>query len=239
MSREGLLERLSRTSAAAQASVPGIYAWAVTVAPTAWARGARPIAKIASMVALLLLASSVLRERPRSLGVGAVRGASFWGFVVASAVVWAAAPQGLSSLRVDTPRGLAGMLAWALFAFASATPVVSTRLEEPEHPADQPPLAPRHRLPRGDLAYVAAGGLLAAVLQVEGWRIVSPERALLQRLVALAAGLALIGAMTQVGLLRHTLRGPRAPAGRLRRALPTLVVLGILMVSGLLLFVFD
>jgi hypothetical protein len=252
MRKEGLLERLSTTSAGAQASVPGVYAWAVTVGPIAWVRGAPLVAKIAAGVALLLLVASVLPTRASSLSrepttnvergrrwVGLARPAFLWGFVVASAVVWAAAPNGMGPVRVDTPRGLAGMLAWALFAFASAAPVVRTRMEEPEHPVEQTSSAPRRRLPKGDLGYVAAGGVLGAMLQVPGWRIVSAERALLLRLIALAAGLAVIGAMTQVALQRHAHRATEANAWRLRRALAPLVVLGILMLSGLLMFVLD
>jgi hypothetical protein len=271
MRKGALFERLSTTSAAAQASVPGMYAWAVTVAPTAWGRGTSPVAKIASVVALLMLAANVLssarsseardrtnllasarsseaRDRTNLLardgwwgrhGVGSARAAFLWGFVVASAVVWATAPNGLGPLRVDAPRGLAGMLAWALFAFASAAPVVETRFEESDHPAEQASLFPRRRMPKGALAYVATGALFAAVLQAQGWRIASAERALLLRLIGLATGLAVIGAMTQIGLLRHVPRETRTPAGRLRRALAALVVLGILMLSGLLMFVLD
>src|SRR6185503_4004543 len=49
---------------------------------------------------------------------------SVWGFVLSSAIVWSLAPAALSSARLDGVRGALGMVGWALFAFASAGPVL-------------------------------------------------------------------------------------------------------------------
>jgi hypothetical protein len=61
-----------------------------------------------------------------------------------------------------------------------------------------------------------------------------PERALLVRLVALAAGLALVGASAELGLARHAPRLARPMKRRLRRARAALAVLGVLVLAGLL-----
>src|SRR5882672_6171857 len=109
MGARRLLGRLSATGAAAQANVPGAYAWAVTVAPAAWSRGAPALAKVAAVAALLALFGGMAGER--AWGARA-RFASLWGFVLASALAWSSAPAALAPLRVDSLRGLAGMLGW-------------------------------------------------------------------------------------------------------------------------------
>jgi hypothetical protein len=232
-----LLERLSAVGAAAQASVPGVYAWGVTVAPSAWARGSSLGAKAAAIAALLTLGAGVVGERGWG---GGARTLSLWGFVLASATTWLLSPAGLTSLRMDALPGLAGMLGWALFAFASAAPALrAPPAETRERVPDDALLAPHRRPVFGDAIYVAGGALAAGVLQVLGWRIGSPERALLVRFIALAAGLAIIGAAVEIALERHAPRIVPSRRRRLRRAMAALVALGILAMAGLLLLVLD
>jgi hypothetical protein len=226
----GVFERLSVMGAAAQASVPGLYAWGVTVAPAAWARGASSTAKVAAVVALLSLAAGVLGELRWG---GGVRFASLWGFVLASGLTWSAAPAALGPLRIDAPRGIAGMIGWALFALASAAPSLEGRRGRASV-IEEPALSPRKGLAPGDAAYVAAGTLLAAALQVVGWRVATAERALLVRFVALAAGLAVLGASTDVALARHGARQALPRRARLRSAMAMLVVFVLLAATGAL-----
>src|SRR5450631_552279 len=103
MRAEGVFQRLSAFGAAAQASVPGVYAWGVTVAPAAWSRGASTLAKIAAIAAVLALVGGVPGER---LWGGRARVVSLWGFVLASALAWSAAPAALGPWRVDAARGV-------------------------------------------------------------------------------------------------------------------------------------
>lgn len=234
-----LLDRLGAMSAGAQASVPAIYAWGVTVAPAAWSRGAPLLAKVAAIGALGALAVAVAGER--RWGARARVGA-LWGFVLASAVAWSAAPGALAPLRVDAPRAMAGMLGWALFALTFAAPTLNARgaLPPEEEPADpDPPLAPRRVLARGDALYVGGSTLFAVWLQGIGWQVSSTERAILVRVVTLAAGISLLAVSTQVALARHVSRARGKPAARLRRAMPPLVALGLLALSGLLLALRD
>lgn len=230
MRAAGLLERLSSWGAAAQASVPGAYAWGVTVAPAAWSRGASSFARIASLVAIVVLGMGVLGERRWGWRA---RLASLWGFVLACALTWSAAPAALAPLRIDVPRGMAGMIGWALFAMASAAPALQGTREADRVALDLD-LGPRKGLARGDATYVAGGALLAAGLQLFGWQVTSPERAILVRFVALAAGLALVGGATDIALARHLARAPRSRARRFRRALAVFVVLALLGLAGLL-----
>ncbi len=228
MRADGLLHRLSAIGPAAQASVPGVYAWGVTVAPGAWARGAPWLAKAAAVAALLTLAVGVLGERRWG---GRARAAALWGFVVACAASWCIAPAGLGPLRMDAPRGLAGVVGWALFAFASAAPALRTS-DAQDHGTDGPATTPRAAA-SGTIDIVGAA-LLAALLQTVGWRIAGAERALLVRLVAVATGLAVIGVSAEVALQRHVPRAAPSRARALRRAMAALVALAILALGGLL-----
>jgi hypothetical protein len=232
MATRELLQRVSSLGASAQASVPGLYAWGVTVAPAAWARGGSAVSKVAAVVAVLALVGGVVGER--LLG-GRGRVLSLWAFVLSSALAWSAAPAALGPLRIDAPRGIAGMLGWALFAFASAAPALQGAGDDVAgRLVDDALLPPRRGLSRGDATYVAMGAIIAAVLQLVGWRVPTPERALLVRFVALAAGLAVIGAATDVALARHSPRAARSRARRLRRAMAALVVLALLGFTGIL-----
>src|SRR5215472_10680611 len=209
--------------ATAQAVVPGVYAWGVTVAPSAWTSGAHSparLAKIAAIVALLALGVGVPAER--RWGERA-RIACLWAFVLACAVTWTAAPRSLSAFRVDAPRGLAGMLAWALFAFASYAPARPGH----GHPRNAPKPSLNTRPLDADVVYLAIGALLAALLEVVGWATEGAERALLVRFVALAAGLAIIGTAAEIALARHGV-STQPRRSRLRRAAAPLVLLGLL-----------
>jgi hypothetical protein len=225
-----LFERLTARGASAQAAIAGGYAWAVTVAPTVWGPDEPIVAMVAAGVGLSALLVAAAGER---LWKGHGRIASLWVFVLSSALAWLAAPAALRPTRIDTPRGLAGMLGWALFALASAGPALGDRLE-PARVVDDAPLEARNRFARGDVAYPIAGAGAALALQFVGWQVASPERALLVRLVALAAGLAVVGAAAEIALARHVPRERRSPRARLRSARGALLLLGGLVLVGLL-----
>ncbi len=229
-SPQRLLERLAARGAAGQAAIAGGYAWAVTVAPTVWGHAETPVTLVAAGVGLAALLVAAVGDR---LWGGRGRVASLWVFVLASALAWLSAPAALRPMRLDAPRGLAGMLGWALFALACAGPALGDR-QEPQRVVDDAPLEARSRIARGDAAYPVAGAAIAVALQLVGWRVTSPERALLVRLVALAAGLAIIGASAEIALARHAQRASRRPAVRLKSARAALALLGLLALAGLL-----
>jgi hypothetical protein len=235
---QGLFERLSARGHATHAAVAGAYAWMVTVAPTFWQSGhsgVGVVADIAAATALVALVAGVFAERRWG---SRARVVSHWVFVLSSALAWLSAPAVAGPFRVDGPRGLAGMLGWGLFALASAGPALGEP-REPGRVATEQPLEARRVLAPGDAAYLAVGSAMALALQLVGWRVAVPERALLVRLVALAAGLAVIGAAAEIGLARHVPRGPRPLKARLRRSRVALAVLGMLVLAGLLLLARD
>lgn len=233
-----LLARISMLGPAAQASVPGLYAWALTVAPAAWSRGATWQPKATALLGLLSLLGSVAVERRWA----AARYVGVWGLVLSGSLTWMLAPAALSPLHFDVARGVAGMLGWALFAFASAAPALRRSAYPDARLGDEGPLRPRTELKRGDGLYILGGALVALALQTVGWRVNVPERALLVRVVSLAAGLAIVAAVTSVALARHG-RPPqrlserearRLRRDKLRAAAPWLVGLVMLGFVGLL-----
>ena len=237
------LERLAIPGAAAQASVPGVYAWAVTVVPVAW--GHSPVSawtKVAAVLAPAFLVAGVLVESLQRIGwgrgpnqqtwSGRVRYWSLWGFVLSCAGAWSSAPNVVATSLSDTAQAVAGMLGWTVFAFASAGPPLGKRA--PARLVEHPPLGGRRELPRGDMGYVATGALLAATMQVWGWRAAPAERALFSRLVALAAGLAILGAWAEAAIARHEVRAIAPPRTRLRAALVPIILLSMLAASAVL-----
>lgn len=262
--RKGVVfTRLSALGASAQAAIPGLYAWSITVAPAAWSRGAPVVAKVAAVIGVIALVTAPLVEGaglrppppapaldggraslpPSPKGLDALRAWtgptwariwSVWGFVLSSAIVWTLAPGALSSARLDGVRGALGVVGWALFAFASAGPSLRTDPDASKRIVAGSSLKPRSELPRGDGAYVAVGVLLALAMQGVGWGVVSPERAVLVRLVTVVCGVAVLGATTSIALSRHVTRVPASGRLRLKRALPFIVLLAIFLGSGLI-----
>jgi hypothetical protein len=227
----GFVTRLADVGSVAQASVPGLYAWAVTVAPVAWSRGAPGFARVFAVFGVLALGAAVVLE-----GTGRLRPArllSVWGLSLASAIVWAVAPAATVPGKIDVARGISGMLGWGLFAYACAAP---TFRRSPAAPSfdEGDDLRARAASPRGDRFYFGAAALGAIGLQLIGWAPMSPERALLVRLVTIAAAVGLVTQASVITLARHK-RGRAASASSRRRAvIRGLAAVGIVSVLGLL-----
>lgn len=270
--RRKTLERIASIGASAQAAIPGLYAWAITVAPAAWSRGAPLFAQVSAVIGVIALVTAPFVEgagKPREPTTGdqpAAEGGpsgkgrapalarwslqrlfektqwtaatwarvwSVWGFVLSSAIVWALAPSALSSARLDGVRGALGMVGWALFAFASAGPVLQPDPNAAGRIVASTSLKPRSALPKGDGAYVAVGVVLALSMQAVGWGVGVPERAVLVRLVTVVCGIAVLGGTTSIALARHSTRVSASRRLRLRRALPWLIMVALFGATGL------
>jgi drug/metabolite transporter superfamily protein YnfA len=216
--------------ATAQATVPGFYAWLVTVAPAAFGRGARPLSKAMALTGLALLLLAPLCER-RWPSVGRIM--SIWGLVITSLVVWLLATVGSTSpTRWDPLKNIAGLIGWSLFALASVAPALPPREVAKEDLSRK--LQRRGDSGVVDALIVGAAILLAAVLQCVGWQAEEPERAVLVRLVALGAGVMLIGASALVVAGRHAARRALAPTKRAKRAIVPLVLFVLWVAAGAL-----
>ena len=156
--------------AAAQASVPGVYAWGVTVAPAAWSRGASLVSKVAAIAAVLALLGG---SRRGAHGPRVARGCRRCG-VSSSRARSPGRPLRPPSLRFEwtRPRAAAGMIGWALFAFASAAPALRRHDEERPHRGSGPRCAPRPRARRWRVP--GAGAVIAGLSS--SWAGASPAR---------------------------------------------------------------
>jgi hypothetical protein len=219
--------RVGDLGATGQASVPGAYAWSVTVAPVAFAHGAPSFAGVVAACGMAALVGAPILERSRPKPAQLL---SVWGLVSTSLVVWVAVPSlSLSPLRIDVIRGFAGMLGWAFFALASATPATARPSSELALPASSRALQPRARAAgRGDMAILWIGLGSACVTQAVGWRVAEPERGVLVRLLGLACGLAAVSVADTIVAARHGARRIASPGRRARRALVPLIALGVL-----------
>jgi hypothetical protein len=211
---DGLLAWLRSQGAATQAMVPGLYAWAVTMAPVGWTPGASTAARsaVAAGLASLLLGPIVERRAPN-----VARLAMGWGLVVSALLTWTFASE--AAVRAfDAARGIAGMFGWAVFAFAVASPS-----REPGGAVARPAaLSPRAKRKRRDTPLLLLGIALVVALEIPGWRVESRDRALLLRVVALAGGLGIVTAAATIAVEHHRPRkdGPRAR----RRRVPATAV---------------
>jgi hypothetical protein len=238
------LARITDLGATAQATVPGFYAWLVTVAPVAFGRGAPVLSRLAAIVGLALLFQAPFVERRWK---AAARVMSIWGLVATSLLVWVLAPagygggtspallspgKGVAWTRSDPVRTIAGVIGWALFALASISPALPRR----EVALDE---LSRRLQPRGDSGWVDAFVLgfaivLAVLLQGVGWQAEEAERAVLVRLVSLGAGVMIVGASASIVVARHGVRRPLTPNRRVKRAVLPLVILGLWAAGGVI-----
>lgn len=218
------LDRLADLGAAGQALVPGVYAWAVTVAPAAWSRAGTAPAKLAASLALVALLSTLIKQKGSTGAIGN------WVFVLASTIVWVAVPAAVSPAHMHPARGVAGMLGWGVFAFAGAAP----SLDPDAHPAveSEGGLKPRAPVRAGDGAYLGVGVALALALQCVGWSVVTPERAIFVRLVTVGSGVAILSLATTLATARHNVPGSRRLGRALRKSAVMLVAVLLLVAFG-------
>jgi hypothetical protein len=209
--REGWLAWWRAQGATSQALIPGLYAWAVTVEPVAWFREATLGPRLAAVLAVASLCLGPLLERTSP---DRVRMASGWGTVMFSIGVWVLAPQGAFA-GFDTPHGMAGMVGWALYAFASASPA---REAAAGSATIGPTLRPRARASGIDAAILVLGLVLAVTLQAAGWKVLDRDRALLLRMATLAGALGLVTATSAAAISRGApLEEDRVPRPRRQR----------------------
>lgn len=210
-----------------QLSIPAFYAWAVTVAPCAFARAAHPLAVVSAVLALAGFGVSVIVElrgdaRARPFGI--------WAFVGLSVATWCIAPAGLGPAKLDALRALLGMFGWFLFGAAAAAPPIAARPEMEERIVRATDLRPRSVAHRLDAIYLAVACVVAFALQLPGWGQVSAERGVLVRLTGIALGVAVTGTAAQLVLAKYGQRRRRSNGGALRTAGPAIAF--VLLVAG-------
>lgn len=189
---------VGRLAIAASASVPGLYAWGVTVVPVVWGRPHVPVlANLGAILGPVILGFGAGFDR--RLG-GGLRSACLGAFTLACALSWASAAAP-GDVLLDTTHAVAGVLAWGVFALSWAAPPLEVLRDGPR--------VVRRVLPGGadtfpSGAFVnAAFGIAAALgLQFVALETKTPERSLLIRLGLVAGALAAAGAGAKIAVAR-------------------------------------
>lgn len=119
--RNVVLTRLAELGASAQAAIPGLYAWSITVAPAAWSRGAPMFAKVAAVIGVIALTTAPLVE---GAGLRAPGPAPAPDPAAAPTTQAPPAPKGIDALRAWT--GPTWARIWSVWGFVLSSAIVWT-----------------------------------------------------------------------------------------------------------------
>lgn len=217
-------ERLASLGPSAQAAIPGIYAWAVTVASCAFARDVPWQTRLLTFLGPLALGAAIAIDRDRPQ---VARQVALWGLLASSVLVWALVPAAVGPSRFDAARGVMGMLGWGAFAFTLAAPAHPRRAADDARVIERGRLPPRQRSAKWSGPILGAGVALAAALQTLGWGVEPRERALLVRLYTLLAGMAVLAVFAEIAVAGQGKRSRKVPRGVFGWAAVTLLVGGV------------
>ncbi|MFZ5890839.1 MAG: hypothetical protein ACOY0T_07275 [Myxococcota bacterium] len=234
MEKAALFES-SRQPARVSVLLPGLYAWATTVALPASALHApwwaRALAGIACVALLLSPFASVLRPSlGQALGIHAFVGASLGCWAALHLAGFALAPQGVT--------GAFGAFGWMLFAFAWGELRARRIPESDPHVVAGPPLSPRHSFRRSSEWVLALGTLGAGALLLLAWRVDRPNHAVLAQACALFLSLLVVAGATRVALERVP-RDLPSSADRYNGAASALAVLVLTLGLGLVFWMLE
>lgn len=179
-----------------------VIAWAATIAPSGFSRGASIFGASVAIASLIAGLSGPLlaRTRPRA---GRHLGISL--FVALAVATWLAGAHAIHPLRLDPIRGAFGAISWGVFALSWSDRWGSSPAAAPVDP-DAPLLLPRAALPMGATAITGIGVALALGYLVLAFFVRDPDRALATQAAAIACAVALITAAGVVATARDKRR---------------------------------
>ncbi|MGC4090504.1 MAG: hypothetical protein QM756_22065 [Polyangiaceae bacterium] len=189
----------ARQKARLSTLLPGLYAWAVTVALPASAAHAPWWARLPAGVACAALLASPVAGRRHPL-FGVVLGVHV--FVGASLLCWIALHTAGLPLAAHALTATFGGFGWMLFAFGWGDLRARRIPESDPHVLAGPPLVARHSFPRSAEWVLALGTLGSGCLLFLAWRVDRPSHAVLAQASALLASLLVVAASARVALER-------------------------------------
>ncbi len=203
-----------------------LVAWAVTLAPAGFGRGASGLATALCLGALGagLGGPLLARGRPRLSRLARHVGISL--FAALATATWLIAPYSVQPIRLDPIRGVLGAVAWGVFALSWSERWGTHSEPEPVDP-DAPLLLPRAALPPLSTGIAALGVAFALGYAALAFRAREPDRALVAQAAALACGVAVVVAAGIVATVRNK---PRPEGGR--RLTPRVVRALLLLVTA-------
>lgn len=219
---------------ASQTILAALVAWAVTLAPAAFARSSSSVAALLAFAALLAGISGPLlvTTRPalsRYIGISL--------FLLLAVATWLVASPTIQPARMDPLRAAIGAVAWGVFALSWNERWTSKSAAEVDPHA--PSLPARATLPRFAVPIAAIGVAAALSYTAMAWRVRDRDvdRALMTHTVALICAVAVITASATVAIGRgkRHIGGSRRITSHALRALILLVTLAIAGAVALLL----
>lgn len=211
--------------------LPGLYAWASTVAMPAFSRGSGTTARVAAVLAVLFMLAGpfVALARPR---VGRVLG--IHAFVVCCLASWLFGGPAIAIERLEVIRAALGALGWMLFAFGwGVTRTLGRVPEDDPRVLSGAPLPARGRLPPGAYPVFAVGVVGALAPAAVAWRVAREDHALFAHAVAVVCAIGLLAASSRIAVERGKWEAPR-PSSRFNAAAGPLMLLGVLLAVGFL-----
>ncbi len=199
-----------------------LIAWALTLGPACFGRGASLLAGALAFGALAagVAGPLVARARPR---LGRHVGVSL--FAALATLTWLVDSHAIHPLRLDPVRGVLGAIAWGVFALAWSERWSARADPVPADP-EAPLLLPRAALSPLATPLTAMGVAFAVGYLVLAFRVRDADRALVTQAVALACSVALV---VGSGVVATTRGKPRAPPTR--RLTPPVVRALLLLVT--------
>ena len=208
--------------------LPGLYAWAVTVAAPAWSSAGTLAAQATALGALggLLVGAWSHERHPARTPLLAIHA-----FLGGSVATWALMGPALAAPHVSAAAGVGGAVAWGAWALAfgaSGRTSPGASVASASGPA-------RHAPARALAIFTLALGVAFAVTaSIAAFGVPGVERSLLAQALALAASLALVAASGAVAASVGRARSSGPARRRVARALVPLALLASLVAASAL-----
>jgi hypothetical protein len=217
-----------RRAVRVSALLPGLYAWATTVAlPVAAPHAPKSARLLAAGALAALLLSPVVALRGPLLEIGF----GIYGFVGASLGTWMLLHATGTSLGASAVRSAFGAMAWMLFAFGWGELRARRQIPEKDpHVLPGPVLKPRKVWSLSAELILGLGVLGAGILLALAFRTSRPSHGVLAQSLALLTSLLTVAGATRIALER-TPRELPTPAERYNSASSalalTIIVVGL------------
>jgi hypothetical protein len=216
--------------------LPGLYAWATTVARPAVSPQATLAIRVAAVcAALVLLLGPLLSARYPRLG----RALGVHAFVGLSVLTWALLRHAGVPFGGQALEAAFGAVGWTLYAFGWGE--LSARRRVPEHDPhvlSGAPLSPKSPWSRSAEIILGLGVLGAVMVLVLAFRVARPSHSVMAHALALLLGLLVISAASRVALER-TPRRFGSSAERFNGAATALALLLIALALGALYWLLE
>ncbi len=216
-------------SSTLRATLAGVAAWAISIAPlivTSRASGPTRVAAAVAVIPALLGPQLIQRSHRLARHVGVT------GFLALAVGSWLLASFDQVLGTVDTFRAVLGVLAWGVFAVSWSHPwsVSDAKLRKaPE--GETVGLKPRRKAPPYAVGVAVVGAICAVACMALAWVVADPSRAVFAQALAVGFAVALLTSASRIAVLagKERPRGGRGPSVPIHRRVVNTLILMILV----------